>query len=299
MTTLPHLFSPLRLRDVEIPNRIMSTGHQTYLARGGLPTPEFVAYHEARARGGAGLIVTEAARFHATGLTDSPEIVILGDEAIPAFRAVVDAVHAHGTRIFGQLSHSGRLSRRVQGGLRSVAYAPSSVPDNRFHTMPREMPVALIHEIVEAYGQAARRLAAAGYDGIEVIASLGLLVAQFLNPVSNRRTDAYGGSRENRMRFLVEALEQVRRAIGERRALGIRISAEEVEADGLPQDEVLEICRSLAARGLVDYANVTIGSMAGLGGSIHVVPPMEVAHGYVAPKAGAYRPATGPPVFRA
>ena len=297
MTTLPHLFSPLRLRDVEIPNRIMSTGHQTYLARGGLPTPEFVAYHEARARGGAGLIVTEAARFHATTLTETPEIVILGDEAIPAFRAVVDAVHAHGTRIFGQLSHSGRLSRRVQGGLRSVAYAPSSVPDNRFHTMPREMPVALIHEIVEAYGQAARRLAAAGYDGIEVIASLGLLVAQFLNPVSNRRTDAYGGSRENRMRFLVEALEQVRRAIGERRALGIRISAEEVEADGLPQDEVLEICRSLAARGLVDYANVTIGSMAGLGGSIHVVPPMEVAHGYVAPKAGAIRAATGLPVF--
>ena len=297
MTTLPHLFSPLRLRDVEIPNRIMSTGHQTYLARGGLPTPEFVAYHEARARGGAGLIVTEAARFHATGLTDSPEIVILGDEAIPAFRAVVDAVHAHGTRIFGQLSHSGRLSRRVQGGLRSVAYAPSSVPDNRFHTMPREMPVALIHEIVEAYGHAARRLAAAGYDGIEVIASLGLLVAQFLNPVSNRRTDLYGGSRENRMRFLAEALEQVRRAIGEGRALGIRISAEEVEADGLPQDEVLEICRSLAARGLVDYANVTIGSMAGLGGSIHVVPPMEVAHGYVAPKAGAIRAATGLPVF--
>jgi 2,4-dienoyl-CoA reductase-like NADH-dependent reductase (Old Yellow Enzyme family)/thioredoxin reductase len=297
MTTLPHLFSPLRLRDVEIPNRIMSTGHQTYLARGGLPTPEFVAYHEARARGGAGLIVTEAARFHATTLTETPEIVILGDEAIPAFRKVTEAVHAHGARIFGQLSHSGRLSRRVQGGLRGVAYAPSAVPDNRFHTMPREMPVALIHEIVEAYGHAARRLAAAGYDGIEVIASLGLLVAQFLNPVSNRRTDLYGGSRENRMRFLAEALEQVRRAIGEGRALGIRISAEEVEADGLPQDEVLEICRSLAARGLVDYANVTIGSMAGLGGSIHVVPPMEVAHGYVAPKAGAIRAATGLPVF--
>jgi 2,4-dienoyl-CoA reductase-like NADH-dependent reductase (Old Yellow Enzyme family)/thioredoxin reductase len=297
MTTLPHLFSPLRLRDVEIPNRIMSTGHQTYLARGGLPTPEFVAYHEARARGGAGLIVTEAARFHATTVTESPEIVILGDEAIPAFRKVTEAVHAHGARIFGQLSHSGRLSRRVQGGLRGVAYAPSAVPDNRFHTMPREMPVALIHEIVEAYGHAARRLAAAGYDGIEVIASLGLLVAQFLNPVSNRRTDLYGGSRENRMRFLAEALEQVRRAIGEGRALGIRISAEEVEADGLPQDEVLEICRSLAARGLVDYANVTIGSMAGLGGSIHVVPPMEVAHGYVAPKAGAIRAATGLPVF--
>jgi mycofactocin system FadH/OYE family oxidoreductase 2 len=297
MSGFQHLFTPLKLRDVEIRNRIMSTGHQTYLARGGLPTPEFVAYHEARARGGVGLIVTEAARFHASTFTDAPEILVASDDCIPAFRRLADAVHAHGAKLFGQLSHPGRLSRRVQGGLRGIAYAPSALPDNRFHSMPREMSAAMIAELVDAYGQGARRLVEAGYDGIEVATSLGLLIAQFLNPRSNRRSDAYGGSLENRMRFLVEVLEEVRRRIGEGRVLGIRISAEEIESDGLDQAEILEICRTLAARGLVDYVNTTIGSMGGLGGSVHVVPPMEIAHGYVAPKAGTIRAAIGIPVF--
>ena len=297
MTGFAHLFAPLKLRDVEIRNRILSTGHQTYLARGGLPTPDFIAYHAARARGGAGLIITEAARFHATTITEAPEIVVASDDCIPAFRSLADAVHAHGAKLFGQLSHAGRLSRRVQGGLRGVAYAPSALPDDRFQTMPRALPEALISELVEAYGQGARRLAEAGYDGIEVIASLGLLIAQFLNPRSNRRTDRYGGDREGRMRFLVEVLEEVRRRIGDARVLGIRISAEEVEADGLDAAEILEICKALAARGLVDYVNTTLGSMAGLGGSVHVVPPMEIPHGYVAPKAGAIRAAIGLPVF--
>jgi 2,4-dienoyl-CoA reductase-like NADH-dependent reductase (Old Yellow Enzyme family)/thioredoxin reductase len=292
-----HLFSPLRLREVEIRNRILSTGHQTYLAKRGLPTPEFVAYHAARARGGVGLIVTEAARFHATTFTDAPEIIVASDDCIPAFRALADAVHAHGAKLFGQLSHPGRLSRRVQGGLRGIAYAPSAIPDNRFHSMPREMPLAMIGELVDAYGQASRRLVEAGYDGIEVAASLGLLIAQFLNPQSNRRTDRYGGSRENRMRFLCEVLAEVRRRIGDGRVVGIRISAEEIEAEGLEQDEILEICKELARLNLIDYVNTTIGSMAGLGGSVHVVPPMEIAHGYVAPRAGTIRAAIGIPVF--
>jgi len=297
MTQFAHLFSPLRLRDVEIPNRIMSTGHQTYLARGGLPTPEFVAYHAARARGGVGLIVTEAARFHATTLSDSPEIVVTDDSCIAPYRALADAVHAEGARIFGQLSHSGRLSRRMRGGLRGVAYAPSAVPDNRFHTMPREMPPDLIEELVAALGEAARRFAEAGLDGIELVSSLGLLFAQFLNPRTNLRTDRYGGSRENRMRFLVECLAAARRAAGDAMVIGIRISAEEVEADGLDAAEVTAIVAALGARGLIDYVNTTIGSMAGLGGSIHVVPPMGVPHGYVAPRAAALKAATGLPVF--
>jgi len=297
MAQFRHLFEPLTLRGVEIRNRILSTGHQTYLAKGGLPTADFVAYHEARARGGAGLIITEAARFHATTFTDAPEIIVASDDCIPAFRTLAQAVHAHGARLFGQLSHPGRLSRRVQGGLRGVAYAPSAIPDNRFHTMPREMPVAMIEELVDAHGQASRRLVEAGYDGIEVAASLGLLIAQFLNPVTNRRTDRYGGSRENRMRFLCECLGEVRRQIGDARVVGIRISAEEIEADGLERDEITGICAELARLGLVDYINTTIGSMAGLGGSVHVVPPMEIAPGYVAPRAATLKAATGLTVF--
>ncbi|MBX9947154.1 MAG: oxidoreductase, partial [Reyranella sp.] len=97
MSAFPRLFTPLRLRKTEIRNRILSTGHQTYLAaKGGLPGEDFVAYHEARARGGAGLIVVEAARFHPSGFTDSPELIVASDDCIPGLRRLVDAAHGHG-----------------------------------------------------------------------------------------------------------------------------------------------------------------------------------------------------------
>src|SRR5712671_4397339 len=114
MSQFPRLFSPLALRGHEIRNRILSTGHQTYLSEKGLPSAGFIAYHEARARGGAGLIVTEAARFHETGFTDSPEIVVTSDDCIPGYRDLAGAVHRYGCNIFGQLSHSGRCSRRMK-----------------------------------------------------------------------------------------------------------------------------------------------------------------------------------------
>ncbi|MGD9885121.1 MAG: FAD-dependent oxidoreductase [Reyranella sp.] len=297
MTSFPRLFSPIRLRNTEIRNRILSTGHQTYLAKDGLPGEDFVAYHEARAKGGAGLIITEAARFHATGFTDSPELIVASDECIPGLKNLADSVHRHGARIFGQLSHSGRVTKRLSGGLRGVAYAPSVVPDQRFHTMPRAMPVALIEEIIAEAGKAARRFGEAGFDGIELLASHGLLISDFLNPRHNQRNDAYGGSFENRLRFLADLLAVVRAGLGDGPVLGIRISAEEVEPGGLEKDEVIAVCQALKARRAIDYVNTTLGSMQGLGGSVHVVPPMELAHAYVAPKAGTLRAAVGLPVL--
>lgn len=297
MSTFPQLFSPLTLRRTEIRNRILSTGHQTYLAAGGLPSDDMVAYHEARARGGAGLIIIEAARFHETALSESPELIVRSDDCIPGYRRLATAVHRHGAKIFGQLSHSGRLSKRMSGGLRGVAYAPSPVPDNRFHTMPREMPVALIEELVDTCGEAARRFAEAGLDGIELVASHGLLFAQFLSPTVNLRTDAYGGSPEHRLRFLADCLAAVRRQVGDDLVVGMRTSIEELEAGGLEAADTIAACQELKRRGALDYVNVTTGSMAGLGGSIHVVPPMEVATGYVAPQAGTLRAAVGLPVF--
>ena len=297
MSTFPQLFSPLTLRRTEIRNRILSTGHQTYLAAGGLPSDDMVAYHEARARGGAGLIIIEAARFHETALSESPELIVRSDDCIPGYRRLATAVHRHGAKIFGQLSHSGRLSKRMSGGLRGVAYAPSPVPDNRFHTMPRAMPVALIEELVDTCGEAARRFAEAGLDGIELVASHGLLFAQFLSPTVNLRTDAYGGSPEHRLRFLADCLAAVRRQVGDDLVVGMRTSIEELEAGGLEAADTIAACQELKCRGALDYVNVTTGSMAGLGGSIHVVPPMEVATGYVAPQAGTLRAAVGLPVF--
>lgn len=298
MVAFPRLFSPIRLRNLEIRNRILSTGHQTYLAaKGGLPGEDFVAYHEARAAGGAGLIVVEAARFHPTGFTDSPELIVASDDCIPGLKRLVDSVHRHGACIFGQLSHSGRVTKRIQGGLRGVAYAPSVVPDQRFHTMPRAMSLALIEELIVEAGRAARRFAEAGFDGIELLASHGLLISDFLNPRHNQRNDAYGGSFENRLRFLSDLLAIVRKSLGDGPVLGIRISVEEVEPGGLENDEVIAVCQALKALGAIDYVNTTYGSMQGLGGSVHVVPPMEIAHAYVAPMAGTLRAAVGLPVL--
>lgn len=295
--TFPKLFSSLTIRGREIRNRILSTGHQTWLAKGNVPGDDLIAYHEARARGGAGLIVNESARFHASTLGEAPELVILSDDAIPHYARLAAAVQRHGTRIFGQLSHSGRVSRRMTDGMRGVVYAPSSVPENRFHTVPREMPTEMVAEIIEAAAQGARRYAEAGYDGVELMASHGLLFAQFLNPASNRREDIYGGCAENRLRPLKEALIGARKAIGDSVVLGLRISADEDDVGGLDQSTVIGICRQLAEEGLVDYVNTTMGTMAALGGSIHVVPPMEIDTAYVAPRAAAIRAAVKVPVF--
>ena len=291
-----HLFLPLRIRNVEIRNRILSTGHQTYLAKGGVPSPEMVAYHERRARGGAGLIITESSRMHASGMSDAPDLNASDDRCIPGYTAIAKAVHKHGGRVFGQLSHPGKATRRIKGGMRAVTFAPSAIPDNRFHTMPREMPLDMVEELVASCGIAARRLAEAGLDGIEIVASHGMLFAAFLNANANVRTDRYGGSFENRMRFLTECLAAARANVGDM-VVGMRISADEVEADGLHENDVLAVCKELARTNALDYINTTLGSMTGPGGSIHVVPPMGVENAYVASQAGKIRAATGLPVF--
>ena len=177
MSAMQRLFSSFTLRGKVLRNRIASTGHQTYLARDHKPGADMIAYHEARARGGAGLIIVESARFHESSFADAPDLHIHTDDAIPAFAELAAAIHREGALVFGQLSHSGRVSRRMRNGLRDVTYAPSAVADNRFHTTPRAMPEDLVQELVAAAGEGARRYAEAGFDGVELLASHGLLFA--------------------------------------------------------------------------------------------------------------------------
>ena len=293
----PNLFAPLHIGDMELRNRIVSTGHQTCLAQDHLPGDALIAYHEARARGGAGLIITESARFHSSSFSSAPELRIVDDAAVPYYARLAQAVQGHGARIIGQLSHSGRVSSRMQNGLRGVTYAPSNVASQRHHAMPRAMSDHMIAELVESVGAAARRYSDAGFDGLELLASHGLLFGQFLNPSVNRRGAPYGGTFENRIRFLLESLDLSRRSMRPGMILGLRISADEFEQDGLEQDEILSIVQHLSYLNAVDYLNVTVGSMAGLGGSIHVVPPMEVPSAYVAPLSERLRRASGLPVL--
>jgi 2,4-dienoyl-CoA reductase-like NADH-dependent reductase (Old Yellow Enzyme family) len=295
--SLPRLFSPLTIRGATFRNRVFSTGHMTMMVAGGCPTEDLVAYHEARARGGAGLIITEAARVHASGVASSLALNATRDAIVPGYRRIAEAVHRHGAKVFGQLSHSGRVMGLAADGTLPVAYSASTVPDERHHMMPRAIPAAMIPDLVAGYADAAARMAEAGLDGVEVLASHGLLPAQFLNPHTNRRGDSYGGGLEGRLRFLREIATAVRARIGGSLVLGVRISGDEMEHEGLTPDVVMEACEALDRDGVIDYVNVIAGTMAGLGGSVHVVPPMFIEAGYVAPLAAAVKAKVRMPVF--
>ena len=286
--TFKHLFTPHRIGKLEIRNRIFSTAHQTILARDGSPSEDMAAYHEARARGGAGLIIMESARPYSDDVSASYYIDASTDKCIPGYRRAAEAIHKHGCKVFAQLNHGGRISYS-HDGLDLVPHGPSLVPDHRFHCMPRVMSEDYVWELIDAFAQAAARMMEAGLDGVELTASHGMLIAQFLNPQTNFRDDAFGGDEDRRFRFAAELIAASRKAMGDDAVLGMRISAEEIEPDGLDAGAWLGICRRLNEIDELDFLNVTVGSMMGLAGSIHVVPPMFIEHGYTAPKAGAIK----------
>lgn len=294
-SAFPLLFSPLRIRGATIRNRIMSTGHDTVLPVDGTVNDALIAYHLARARGGAGLIVTQVAGVHETARYTSHLLMATTDACIPGYRKLADALHGAGATVISQLFHPGREIMESADGLLAVAYAPSVTPNERFHVMPRALTLPLIGEIIAGYAAAARRMHAAGLDGVEVVASHGYLPAQFLNPRVNRREDAYGGDVARRQAFLREVLQAIRAETDADFIIGLRISAGERDEEGLTVDEALEACRALQDD--LDYVNVTTGTSASVGGAVHIAPPMAYAPGYVASDAGAFRKALRVPVF--
>jgi 2,4-dienoyl-CoA reductase-like NADH-dependent reductase (Old Yellow Enzyme family) len=294
----PHLFSPLEIGSVTVKNRILSTGHDTLLARNYAVGEELVAYHTARAVGGAGLIVAQVAGVHETARYTQHSLMATTDDCIPGYRRLAEALHAHDCKVFGQVFHPGREIMEGTDGSIPAAYAPSAVPNERFHVMPVPMSRRLIREIVAGYGDAALRMKRAGLDGCEIVASHGYLPLQFLHPHVNRREDEYGGSMENRLRFLREIVADIRGKVGEEFVVGLRITGDEKDADSIEAGEVLQFCKMLdgdAAK--PDYYNVIAGTSASLAGAVHIVPPMIVENAYVAPFAKAMKAVVSKPVF--
>ena len=295
--SFPRLFEPITIGGARIRNRILSSGHDTVMAVDGLVTDRLVAYQEARARGGAGLIVIQVAGVHPTARYTSSELTADTDDAIPGFTRLAEVIHRHGATVFGQLFHGGREIMDTADGTLAVAWAPSAVPTERFHVMPRAMPSALIEEIVEGFGLAAARLERAGLDGVEVVASHGYLPSQFLNPRTNLRTDGWGGNPERRLRFLREALAACRAATRPGFVVGLRISIGEVTPEGLTEDEALSALAALDADGAMDYVSVVAGTSATLAGSDHIVPPTPIANGYTVPLAARAKAVVRVPVM--
>lgn len=290
----PRLFSPLKVGTVTIRNRIVSTGHDTVMAEDGQVGDRLIAYHAARAEGGCGLIVVQVAGVHDSARYSSEKLMCHDDTCIPGYRRLAECVHGAGASLFGQLFHPGREIMSSHDGTIPAAWAPSAVPSDRFHIIPRALNHRMIKLFIESFADGAARLREAGLDGCEIVASQNYLPAQFLNPAFNQRDDEYGGSLTNRMRFLQEVIDRTREKVGQDFVVGARISGDERDYHAIDTAEVLQVCRALTG---IDYLSVTAGSSATLQGAIHIVPPMAYANAYTAPLAAAVKSLVNIPVF--
>lgn len=257
--TYQRLFSGFKLRHFELRNRIAVLPYGTAIVRDGAPLEGDVAHYEKIAASGPGLMFSGAMVVHPSSAMRNHIVTEAYDPTIiPHLRHKVDVLHSHGVVLFGQILHLGR--EWALGDADIPPMAPSAVRSPRDAYVPREMTQADIDTIVDAFGQTARNLQLAGYDGTEIHGAHGYLVAQFLSPATNRRTDAYGGTFANRMRFLLEVIDSIRRYCGTSFGLSVRLSADEEQLDGLEIPDTVGIARALEGYGGVDLLNITLGT---------------------------------------
>ncbi len=279
-------------------NRVMSTAHAPAYTAGGVTNERYVAYHEEKAKGGLALTMFGgSSNVSRDAGSIYGQIYVGSDEIVPYFQAFAKRIHRHGAALMCQISHMGRRTSWDAGDW-FPTIAPSVVRDPAHHSMPREMSTRDILRITKDFGRAARRCRDGDLDGCELLATTHLL-GQFLSPISNRRTDAYGGSLENRARFLMETIEEARLQAGEDFIIGVRFAADESNEEGLTAEEGLEIARLIARTGAIDFLNVN-GKYAGTGlGMAETYPGMAFASAPYIALARAVRDASGLPVFQA
>ena len=299
---LAPLWEPIEIGGVEIPNRILVSAHQTHfsLEEHNLIGDRYIAYMEERARGGAGLLVTEAGGVHPStareGLID-----LYRPEILPGLKRLGVAVQSQGSRLFAQLSHMGNQDpgTSLLDEWHPVV-APSPLPSVVYGRVAKEMDAADIAAVVAGYGEAASNAEAAGLDGAEISAGHGYLVCQFLSPTTNHRTDEYGGSTENRCRFAIEIAAEVNRRTGGDFPLGIRLSFDEYVGDaGITGAMSEEIVRVLDGTGHFAFFSITAGnyhsqrewvpSMSG-GRDAHLAPDAARAKRQSTPASRSWSP---------
>lgn len=295
LTAFKNLFSDIGIGNIQLKNRIMSTAHQTNHVKNGIPTSEMTAYHLERAKGGAGLIILEAAAVHTSGMLTSHTIAGYDPKVVPAYREIAEQLHKYGTKVFAQLFHGGR--EVISSDYRNAAWAPSAEPSLRFGAMPKPMSREEIEEVIEGFALSARLAKEAGLDGVEICCSHGYLPAQFWSSHTNHRTDEYGGTFENRMRFILQVLERVWQAVGENYTVGIRMSSDEMTMDGTTITDAVNIVEYLVDRVRLDFINVTAGDSSTYAGSTHIAPPSPIKHAYLSSHGFKIRMAGAIPVF--
>ncbi len=251
-----YLFSPIRINALEIKNRIAYPSLGLLYSKNGRLNDRYFNYFEERANGGAGLVTVGPVGVDFIG-SGAIALSLADDEAIPDFRKLSGIIKDGGARAWVQLFHAGAYSHPMfVDGQQPIA--PSAVYSRYSQTTPREMTVEDIHQVQEAFALGAERAKAAGFDGVEILASAGYLITQFLSPRTNQRTDNYGGSFENRVRFPRELIELVRKRLGSNYPLTIRMAGDDFVRDSNTNTDTPEFARVYEKAG-VDAINVTGG----------------------------------------
>jgi len=268
------LLQPFKLRHLNLKNRVISTCHEPAYSEDGLPKERYRLYHVEKAKGGCAMTMIGGS---ATVDVDSPQAfgnLRAGTDAIiPWFKQLSDAVHAYDCHVMCQITHLGRRTNWNKENWLPVV-APSALREPAHRSFPKVLEDFEIERIIKAYGAGARRCREGGLDGIE-IESYGHLFDGFISPATNKRDDNYGGSLENRMRFPMAVLQEIRRQAGSDFILGVRLAIDEDDLeDGIKFAEGLEVARRFQDAGLIDFVNVIKGHIESDEAITHVIPVM-------------------------
>lgn len=235
-----------------VPNRLVRTAHGTGLARDRV-NDDLIEFHRRRAAGGIGLHIVGDGYVHESA---SGMLPLWQPELVPGLRRLTDAVHAHGAKVIQQLQHQGSAAAGPVG-----PWSASSIPVDVTVQTPRPMTTAMIDAVVEGYAASSLRCQEAGFDGVEVQIGHGFLINQFLSPVTNDRTDDYGGSFANRTRLACEVIRAVRAAVGPTFVVGVRLSVSEQVPDGLDVGDSLDLLPLLESLDAVDFLDLSYGHL--------------------------------------
>ena len=287
-----NLFSTLNLGSISVPNRVCFLSHRTNFARNGRLDDRHIAYYRRRAQGGCGLIIVGELALHADDRPWETLIDAHHENVVMDFQKLTDAVHRYDTRIFAQLNHWGFQSSGYV--TRKAILGPSAVADIVFGETCKPMEPEDMAEVEEAYGQAASRAKAGGFDGLEIDMGPESLLRQFLSPISNHRGDEFGGSLENRLRFPLNIVKAVRNSVGKDFTIGVCLCADEKFWGGITAEDSVQMAQALEASGAVNFINVAVGTYYNL----HLImPSMHIPFGFTTDVAEAIKNGVGLPVM--
>jgi 2,4-dienoyl-CoA reductase-like NADH-dependent reductase (Old Yellow Enzyme family)/thioredoxin reductase len=286
------LFSPMKIGKVEIPNRLVVSPMVTdYCNQDGTATERYIAYHEAKAKGGWGLIITEDYAVDPTGKGFSSVAGLWNDSQIAGHSELTKRVHQYKSKIFAQIYHCGRQTSHLI--TMCPPLAPSPIPCPAMQELPDELTIDDIERMVEKYGDCALRAQKAGFDGVEIHGAHGYLIAEFMSPYSNKRTDKYGGHLLNRMRFPLDVVANIRAKTGNDFGLGFRISCDEFVPGGRSIEDTKAIA-VLLEQAEIDVLHVTCGVYASVD---KIVPASSTPHGWLAGYAEEVKKVVSIPVI--